>query len=161
MPIQLNQWKADSEQDFKALHTKFDKPKKPPDPEEKRHEESHRQKGKSRELGLIEEDYPWLQQQYMTCFDEHSCLSSCNAIAGAVDHRHELSGAWVAISWVVVAICVVGTALDAVSWGFVAGGVGVGSCDVAGTSGDSGCNRWCWVLVWGAVHWAGGWCWHM
>jgi hypothetical protein len=33
--IRLNQWKANSEQDFKALQVKFDKPKKPPDPEEK------------------------------------------------------------------------------------------------------------------------------
>jgi hypothetical protein len=56
--VRLNPWKADSEQDFKALRVRFDKPKKPPDPEEKRREESRRRKGKSRELGLTEEDYP-------------------------------------------------------------------------------------------------------
>ena len=88
---------------------------------------------------------------YTTRFDEHSCSSSRNAVAVAVDRRRELSGAWVAVSWVVVAVCVVGTALDAVSRGFVAGGVGVGSCDVAGAGGDSGCNRWCWGLVWEVV----------
>jgi hypothetical protein len=36
---------------------------------EERHEEYRRRKGKSSELGLAEEDYPWLRQQW---YDEFS-----------------------------------------------------------------------------------------
>jgi hypothetical protein len=60
----LDPWKMDSEQDFKTLQSRFHKPKKPPDMKEERGEEYHRQKGKSRELGLAEEDYPRLWQQW-------------------------------------------------------------------------------------------------
>jgi hypothetical protein len=65
----LDPWKTDSEQDFKTLRSRFHKPKKPPDMKEEQREEYRRRKGKSRELGLAEEDYPRLRQQW---YDEFS-----------------------------------------------------------------------------------------
>jgi hypothetical protein len=48
----------------------FHKPKKPPDLHEKQQEECHRGRGKSRRMGLTEEDYPQLWQQWHDEFSD-------------------------------------------------------------------------------------------
>jgi hypothetical protein len=65
-----------------------------------------------------------------TCSDERVHTTSCDGVCWAVHCRCGLSGAWVAVSGVVVAVLVLDTALDAVSEVVVAGNAGVGGCDV-------------------------------
>jgi hypothetical protein len=51
-------------------------------------------------------------------------------------------------------------ALGVVSWGVVTVVATVVGGDVAGNGGGSGCNRWGWGLIWGAVDLSGSQCWH-
>ena len=86
-----------------------------------------------------------------TRFDKHVCSSSCGSVCWAVDRRCGLSGAWVAVSGVVVAVLVLDTALDTVSEVVVAGNAGVGSCDVAVAVGGSGPRLGGQRVCWGAM----------
>jgi hypothetical protein len=85
------------------------------------------------------------------CSDERICTTSRNSMSGVAHCRCGLSGAWVAISVVVMVVWVLDPALAVVSGGLIAGVATVVDCDVAVATGGSGCEwRGC-GLGFGAV----------
>ena len=96
--------------------------------------------------------------EHTTRFDEHTCSSSRNSVCWGADSRRGLSGAWVAVSRVVVAGWVLDTALVVVSRGVVAAVGAVVDDDVALAVGGSGPERRGWERCCGAVGRLGGVC---
>jgi hypothetical protein len=70
--------------------------------------------------------------------DEHVCSSSRNSICWATGCRGTCLTAWLAVSEMVAAVCVVAAALDAILEVVAVGDIGIGSCDVATAV---GCSR--------------------
>jgi hypothetical protein len=87
---------------------------------------------------------------------EQVCASLCISVCWATDHHSTSITASLAISEVVAAVWVVAGALDTIFGVVVAGGIGIGSCDVAMSMGGSLCVSGVRGMSWGELGAIGG-----
>jgi hypothetical protein len=85
-------------------------------------------------------EFPGVQcrsTEWTTCFDEHTCSSSCNIAAWVVDHSCMLFRTWQSVHRVVAVVCVLDETRVVVSRVVAADNVAVVGSDVAVAVGGS------------------------